>query len=136
MSILQDSSRGTRPRPAGHTVARVLAGIALAAFTAVASAAAPHPPGSDGPDTAARRPAIAMAGESAGAPVRHGRIRRATGVELHVAETGPADGRPVLLLHGYTDSWYSWARVIEHLPAGVRAIMPTQRGHGDSERPE
>lgn len=136
MSILQDSSRGVRPTPVGRTVARALAGIALAAFAVVASAAAPQSPGTHGHQAAPRLPAIAAAGESAAAPVRHGRIRLATGVEIHVAEAGPADGQPVLLLHGYTDSWYSWARVIEHLPAGVRAIMPTQRGHGDSERPE
>src|SRR5690606_2219565 len=68
--------------------------------------------------------------------VRHQRIRLATGVELHVAEAGPATGVPVVFLHGITDSWYSWSRVLAQLPAGVRAIVPTQRGHGDSERPD
>lgn len=67
--------------------------------------------------------------------VTHSRIRLPTGVELHLAEAGPADGQPVLLLHGYADSWYSWAPVLERLPDGVRAIVPTLRGHGDSERP-
>jgi pimeloyl-ACP methyl ester carboxylesterase len=56
-------------------------------------------------------------------------------VELHVAEAGNADGEPVLFLHGYTDSWLSWSPVLERLPEGIRAIVPTQRGHGDSERP-
>jgi pimeloyl-ACP methyl ester carboxylesterase len=38
-------------------------------------------------------------------------------------------------MHGFTDSWFSWTPVLERLPAGVRAIVPTQRGHGDSDRP-
>lgn len=70
------------------------------------------------------------------APVRLSRVRLATGVELQVAETGPADGVPVLFLHGYPDSWYSFTPVLDRLPPGVRAIVPSQRGHGDSERPD
>lgn len=80
-----------------------------------------------------RRGTPADAAATAG--VRFSRARLATGVELHVAEAGPADGQPVLFLHGYTDSWFSFSRVFERLPAWIRAIAPTQRGHGDSERP-
>lgn len=64
------------------------------------------------------------------------RVRLRTGVELEVAQTGPADGEPVLFLHGYTDSWYSFTRVLEQLPPGIHAIVPSQRGHGDSQRPD
>jgi len=67
--------------------------------------------------------------------VRFNRVRLKTGVELQVAEAGPPNGNPVLFLHGFTDSWFSYSRVIEALPAGVRAIVPSQRGHGDSDRP-
>ncbi|HSM61099.1 MAG TPA: alpha/beta fold hydrolase [Longimicrobiales bacterium] len=49
--------------------------------------------------------------------------------------SGPRDGRPVLLLHGVTDSWFSWSRVMDRLPANVLAVVPSQRGHGASERP-
>lgn len=87
-------------------------------------------------------PVLALAAASqahgldAAAPeVRHERIRISTGVTLHVAETGPADGRPVLFLHGYSDSWFSWTPILDRLPADVRAILLTARGHGDSERP-
>ena len=66
---------------------------------------------------------------------RFTRVRVATGVELQVVESGPADGRPVLFLHGYTDSWFSFSRILGGLPHDVRAIVPSQRGHGDSERP-
>src|SRR5262245_3894598 len=69
------------------------------------------------------------------APVRMTRVRLSTGVQLQVAESGPTNGEPVLFLHGFTDSWFSFSRVLEILPANVRAIVPTQRGHGDSERP-
>lgn len=41
----------------------------------------------------------------------------------------------MLFLHGYTDSWFSFSPTLERLPAGIRAIVPTQRGHGDSEKP-
>jgi pimeloyl-ACP methyl ester carboxylesterase/tetratricopeptide (TPR) repeat protein len=42
----------------------------------------------------------------------------------------------VLFLHGYTDSWFSFSTVLDHLPPTVRAIVPSQRGHGDSARPD
>lgn len=73
--------------------------------------------------------------ESAPAAVRFKRVQLNTGVELQVAESGPTNGRPVLFLHGYTDSWLSFSRVFRDLPPDVRAIIPSQRGHGDSERP-
>jgi pimeloyl-ACP methyl ester carboxylesterase len=43
---------------------------------------------------------------------------------------------PLVLLHGVADSWRSYERVLEHLPASLRAIALTQRGHGDADRPE
>ena len=66
--------------------------------------------------------------------VRVARVRLSTGVELQVIEHGPKDGDPVLFLHGFTDSWRSFAHVLDGLPSHVRAIVPSQRGHGDSER--
>lgn len=68
--------------------------------------------------------------------VRIGSIQLATGVTLQYAEAGPADGEPALFLHGYTDSWFSYSQVLDRLPPGVRGLALTQRGHGDSERPE
>lgn len=59
-----------------------------------------------------------------------------TGVRLHYAERGPRDGEAVLLLHGYTDSWFSFSEVLPRLPVDWRAIAPDQRGHGDSDRPD
>jgi non-heme chloroperoxidase len=52
---------------------------------------------------------------------------------LHVAEQGPADGRAVLMLHGYSDSWVSYSRILPLLPTNWHVIVPDQRGHGDSD---
>jgi non-heme chloroperoxidase len=54
---------------------------------------------------------------------------------LPYVEQGDPEGSPVLFLHGYTDSWRSFARVLGHLPPRFRAIALTQRGHGDAARP-
>ncbi len=51
---------------------------------------------------------------------------------LHYARQGPATGPALVLLHGYTDSWFSFSRV---LPRELRVIAPDLRGHGDSDRP-
>jgi non-heme chloroperoxidase len=58
-----------------------------------------------------------------------------SGVRLQYAETGKPDGEPIILLHGYTDSWFSYSRVLPLLAPKYRAISITQRGHGDSDRP-
>lgn len=57
------------------------------------------------------------------------------GLRLRYAEQGPAGGPAVLMLHGYTDSSFSFSRVLPLLPPSVRAIVPDQRGHGGSDRP-
>lgn len=58
-----------------------------------------------------------------------------TGVWLRYADVGPRSGTPVLLLHGYSDSWFSFSRILDLMPPELRLIIPDQRGHGDSERP-
>jgi pimeloyl-ACP methyl ester carboxylesterase len=57
------------------------------------------------------------------------------GIRLPYAENGDPAGTPVLLLHGYTDSWRSFEPVLPHLPESLRAIALSQRGHGDADRP-
>jgi len=57
------------------------------------------------------------------------------GVAINVATAG--GGRPVLLLHGFPDSWKLWTQQINTLARnGFRVIAPDLRGHGDSDRPE
>ncbi|MGH7573849.1 MAG: alpha/beta fold hydrolase [Longimicrobiales bacterium] len=59
-----------------------------------------------------------------------------TGVLIRFVERGPQDGEPIILLHGYTDSWFSWSRVLPLMPSGYRVFAIDQRGHGCSARPE
>ncbi len=56
-------------------------------------------------------------------------------VEIQYVEQGDSSGVPVLLLHGITDSWHSFERVLPHLPGSIHAFAISQRGHGDSDRP-
>ena len=63
-------------------------------------------------------------------------VALAAGVTLEYAERGPRDARPVILLHGVTDSWRSFEPLMPHLPADVRLLAVTQRGHGGSSRPD
>jgi pimeloyl-ACP methyl ester carboxylesterase len=56
-------------------------------------------------------------------------------VTLSYVAQGNPSGIPVILLHGVTDSWYSFAPVLPYLPRSIRAFAISQRGHGDSERP-
>ena len=57
-------------------------------------------------------------------------------VELHVVLAGPADGPPVVLLHGFPEFWYAWRGPLALLArAGFRVIVPDQRGYNRSEKP-
>jgi non-heme chloroperoxidase len=58
-----------------------------------------------------------------------------TGVRLHYAEQGDPTGEAIVLLHGYSDSWFSFSRVLPLLSPSYHAFALTQRGHGDSEKP-
>lgn len=56
-------------------------------------------------------------------------------VELHYIEAGPADGPPVILLHGFPEYWYTWRFQIAALAdAGYRVFAPDQRGYNLSEK--
>src|SRR3954462_13766084 len=65
------------------------------------------------------------------------RTVKTNGINLHMAEAGPADGKPVILCHGFPESWYSWRHQIGALAAaGFHAIVPDMRGSGKGARPE
>ncbi len=64
--------------------------------------------------------------------------RRASvnGVELDLLESGPADGAPVILSHGFPEGAWSWRHALPALAgAGYHAIAPDQRGYGGSSCP-
>ena len=58
-----------------------------------------------------------------------------TGIRLRYAEQGDPRGRPLVLLHGYSDSWFSYSRVLPGLASRYRVYALDLRGHGDSDRP-
>lgn len=58
-------------------------------------------------------------------------------LDFTVDIAGPADGAPVLLLHGFPESRHMWRHQMEALAtAGFRAIAPDQRGYSTGARPE
>jgi len=59
-----------------------------------------------------------------------------TGPRLHYAERGDREEEAIIFLHGYSDSWYSFSRVLPLLSPEYHAFALTQRGHGDSDKPE
>jgi pimeloyl-ACP methyl ester carboxylesterase len=65
-----------------------------------------------------------------------GRMIKVGDVELHVVFAGPAEGPPVVLLHGFPEFWYAWRGPAAILArAGYRVILPDQRGYNRSEKP-
>jgi non-heme chloroperoxidase len=66
-------------------------------------------------------------------PIRSAAL--SSGVTLPYVEQGSPTGVPVVLLHGYSDSWRSWELLLAELPDDVHAFAITQRGHGDADRP-
>src|SRR3712207_3952404 len=59
-----------------------------------------------------------------------------TGVCLHYAERGDQGGEAIVFLHGYSDSWFSFSRALPLLSPSYHAFALTQRGHGDSDKPQ
>jgi len=79
--------------------------------------------------------------ENSGTDAREGEpevksVTLGKGFQLQYAEQGDDSGVPVLLLHGFADSWRSFVRVLPNLPSFIHAFTLTQRGHGDSSRPD
>lgn len=54
-------------------------------------------------------------------------------MRMHYVTAG--DGPPVVLLHGWPQTWYEWLSVIELISDRYTLIAPDLRGLGDSSRP-
>lgn len=67
--------------------------------------------------------------------LRFADVALSTGVRLHYAECGAAGGEPVVFLHGFSDSWFSFSPILPLLSPALRCFALTQRGHGTSDRP-
>jgi pimeloyl-ACP methyl ester carboxylesterase len=57
-------------------------------------------------------------------------------VAMYYVTAGRADGPPVLLLHGWPQTWFEWRHVMRLLADDYRLIAPDLRGLGDTSRPE
>ena len=55
------------------------------------------------------------------------------GIQLHYVMGGQGD--PVVLLHGYPQSWYEWREIMPALAKNYTVIAPDVRGFGDSSKP-
>jgi len=58
------------------------------------------------------------------------------GETLAYIEMGDPAGKPVVLIHGYTDNARDWVPLVPYLSASDRLILVDIRGHGDSNKPE
>jgi pimeloyl-ACP methyl ester carboxylesterase len=55
------------------------------------------------------------------------------GIQMHYVMGGK--GEPVVLLHGWPETWYSWHLVMPSLARNYTVIAPDLRGLGDSSKP-
>ena len=55
------------------------------------------------------------------------------GIQMHYVIGGHGD--PVVLLHGFPQSWYEWRHVMPALAKNYTVIAPDLRGFGDSSKP-
>jgi pimeloyl-ACP methyl ester carboxylesterase len=67
--------------------------------------------------------------------MRLNEARLSNGLRIHYAESGDARGTPVVFVHGWPDSWFSFSRVLPLLPQTLRLIAFDQRGFGESDHP-
>ena len=55
------------------------------------------------------------------------------GIQMHYVIGGHGD--PVVLLHGWPQTWYAWHNVMPALAKNYTVIAPDLRGLGDSSKP-
>jgi non-heme chloroperoxidase len=58
------------------------------------------------------------------------------GTRLRYFRQGPPDAPAVLMLHGLSDSSFSYSRILPLIPPQFQALALDARGHGESGRPE
>lgn len=55
------------------------------------------------------------------------------GIQLHYVIGG--QGEPIVLLHGWPQTWYEWRHIMPTLAENYTVIVPDLRGLGDSSKP-
>lgn len=61
-------------------------------------------------------------------------VRLENGIRLSYVELGNPEGRPLVLLHGFTDTSRTWSLIAPYL-LNYRLLIPDQRGHGAADAP-
>jgi pimeloyl-ACP methyl ester carboxylesterase len=56
-------------------------------------------------------------------------------LRFHLAEAGPPDAPPLLMLHGWPQHWYMWRHQVPALSQHFRLLIPDMRGFGWSDAP-
>lgn len=58
-------------------------------------------------------------------------------LRLHIVTSGPPDGEPIIMLHGFPEFWWSWRNQLRFLDEhGFRAIAVDLRGFNHSDKPK
>src|SRR5687768_18252804 len=78
--------------------------------------------------------AIAAPVDQAGWASLKKQVRLPNGLNVAYVELGNPKGKPLLLLHGFTDSSRSFSLMAPYL-SDYRLLIPDQRGHGASDAP-
>jgi pimeloyl-ACP methyl ester carboxylesterase len=66
-------------------------------------------------------------------PVSH-HTAELNGIRVHYVTAGT--GEPVVLVHGFPQTWYAWRKITPALAARYTVIAPDLRGCGDTDRPD
>ncbi len=64
------------------------------------------------------------------------RVATVQGVRPHYVTGGKEDGEAVVVLAGFSESWFAWRKVIPLLAPTYRIIAPVLPGQSDSDRPQ
>jgi pimeloyl-ACP methyl ester carboxylesterase len=132
---------GRRPRRIGSCVCGLILFIASCPMTAAVASPTATPP-SAAPASAAP----AGATPDAAAPTlkidldafdaRKKTLALPDGEVMAYIDMGNPAGRPVVLIHGYTDNARDWVPMLPYLSGDLRLILVDIRGHGKSSKPE
>ena len=55
-------------------------------------------------------------------------------LRMHLVESGPEDGVPVVLIHGNLSTGRFYEHLFEDAPSRYRLLAPDMRGFGDTEK--
>lgn len=67
---------------------------------------------------------------------RQKRIKLDTGIEMAYIEAGNPDGKPLIFIHGFTDSGRCWLACFPHFQKEYHIFSIDMRGCGSSDKPE